>query len=81
MCIGIVLGAMIAGSLAGKISPKRSIPLPTLVSAIIGGLIMGYGGKARVWLQHRRLLQRRRLRQPKWLGLDPVCNSWELGRD
>ena len=45
MCIGIVLGAMMAASLAGKITPKRSIPLPALASAIVGGIIMGYGAR------------------------------------
>ena len=45
MCIGIVLGAMMAASLAGKIAPKRSIPLPALASAIVGGIIMGYGAR------------------------------------
>lgn len=41
--LGILLGAFVAAALAGKLRPKLSIPLPSLLAAIIGGLIMGYG--------------------------------------
>lgn len=43
--LGILLGAFVAAALAGKLRPKLSIPLPSLLAAIIGGLIMGYGAR------------------------------------
>jgi uncharacterized membrane protein YedE/YeeE len=43
--IGIVLGAAIAASLAGKVRPNPRIPLRPLAAAVIGGLMLGYGAR------------------------------------
>ena len=45
MNIGIMFGAFIAASLAGKFAPKTRIPLPSLLAAVIGGLLLGYGAR------------------------------------
>ncbi|MFQ5619624.1 MAG: YeeE/YedE family protein [Rhodospirillales bacterium] len=45
MNIGIMLGALVAASLAGKVAPKSRIPLPSLVAAVVGGLLLGYGAR------------------------------------
>ncbi len=43
--IGILIGAAIAGSLAGKVHPSWRIPLKPLMAAVLGGLMMGYGAR------------------------------------
>jgi len=43
--MGIILGAGIAASLAGKFRPVLKLSPGSLVSAIIGGLILGYGAR------------------------------------
>ncbi|RVO46577.1 YeeE/YedE family protein [Sinorhizobium meliloti] len=45
MNFGIVLGAAAAASLAGKFAPKAKIPLGSMLAAVIGGLLMGYGAR------------------------------------
>ena len=45
MNIGIILGAFMAASLAGKIAPKTHIPMRSLLAAVIGGLLLGYGAR------------------------------------
>ena len=45
MNIGIVLGALAAASLAGKVAPGWRIPPKPLAAAVIGGLMMGYGAR------------------------------------
>lgn len=45
MDFGLVLGAAIAASLAGKFAPKAKLPLGSLLAAIVGGLLMGYGAR------------------------------------
>ncbi|HEX5515219.1 MAG TPA: YeeE/YedE family protein [Gammaproteobacteria bacterium] len=45
MNIGIVLGALAAASLAGKFAPVWRIPLRSLVAAVLGGLLLGYGSR------------------------------------
>ncbi|MBL4719906.1 MAG: YeeE/YedE family protein, partial [Alphaproteobacteria bacterium] len=45
MNIGIVLGAMTAAGLAGKFRPGFRIPLMSLLAAVLGGLMMGYGAR------------------------------------
>ncbi|HKU00917.1 MAG TPA: YeeE/YedE family protein [Paraburkholderia sp.] len=45
MDIGIVLGAMAAASLAGRYAPVWRIPMRSLVAAVIGGLLLGYGAR------------------------------------
>ncbi len=45
MDIGIVLGALAAASLAGKFAPVWRIPLRSLLAAVVGGLLLGYGSR------------------------------------
>src|SRR5690606_29457542 len=45
MSLGIVLGALATASLAGKFSPVWQIPLRSLVAAVLGGILMGYGSR------------------------------------
>jgi hypothetical protein len=45
MDFGIVLGAMTAAGLAGKFAPVWRIPGRSLVAAVLGGLMMGYGAR------------------------------------
>lgn len=45
MDFGLVLGAALAASIAGKFAPKAKLPLGSLLAAIIGGLMMGYGAR------------------------------------
>lgn len=45
MDIGIVLGALLAASLAGKFAPVWNMPLRSVVAAIVGGLLLGYGAR------------------------------------
>ena len=45
MDFGLVLGAALAASIAGKFAPKASLPLGSLLAAVIGGLLMGYGAR------------------------------------
>lgn len=45
MNIGIMVGALVAASLAGKVAPKSRIPLPSLAAAVVGGLLLGYGAR------------------------------------
>jgi uncharacterized membrane protein YedE/YeeE len=42
---GIMLGALIAAGLAGRFAPTLTIPPRSLLAAIIGGLLMGYGAR------------------------------------
>lgn len=45
MNIGIMFGAFMAASMAGKMAPKTRIPLPSVLAAVIGGLLLGYGAR------------------------------------
>jgi uncharacterized membrane protein YedE/YeeE len=45
MNFGIVLGAAAAASLAGKFAPKAKIPFGSMLAAVVGGLLMGYGAR------------------------------------
>lgn len=45
MDIGIVIGAMIAASLAGRYAPVWRLPLRSLIAAVVGGLLLGYGAR------------------------------------
>lgn len=45
MDFGLVLGAAVAAAVAGKFAPKAKLPLGSLLAAIIGGLMMGYGAR------------------------------------
>lgn len=45
MNMGIVCGAFAAAALAGRVKPSLRIPAPAVASAIIGGLMLGYGAR------------------------------------
>ncbi|WP_350025363.1 YeeE/YedE family protein [Pseudomonas fulva] len=45
MDLGIVLGALLAAGLAGRFAPSLKVPLPSLIAAVIGGLLLGYGSR------------------------------------
>lgn len=45
MNFGIMLGALLAASLAGKFAPNFNIPKRSLIAAVIGGLLLGYGAR------------------------------------
>lgn len=45
MNFGIILGAFLAAGLAGAFRPVWRLPLPALLSAAIGGLLLGYGAR------------------------------------
>lgn len=45
MNFGIMLGALLAASLAGKFAPNFNIPKRSILAAIIGGLMLGYGAR------------------------------------
>lgn len=43
--IGILFGALIAASLAGRFRPGFRMPLRSLLAAMLGGLMLGYGAR------------------------------------
>ena len=45
MDIGIMLGAALAAGLAGRFAPSLKIPTRSLIAAVIGGLLLGYGSR------------------------------------
>jgi uncharacterized membrane protein YedE/YeeE len=45
MNFGVILGAALAASLAGKFAPKVKVPLMSFAAAAIGGVLMGYGAR------------------------------------
>lgn len=45
MNFGILIGAALAAGLAGKMAPARRIPLRSVLAAVIGGVLMGYGAR------------------------------------
>jgi uncharacterized protein len=45
MDFGIIFGALLASGLAGKFSPGWKVPPRSLVAAVIGGLLLGYGAR------------------------------------
>ncbi len=45
MNFGLVLGALLAASLAGRFAPSLRIPFRPLMAAIIGGILLGYGAR------------------------------------
>ena len=45
MNVGIIIGAMAAATLAGRFAPTLRIPLGSIMAAIIGGLMLGYGAR------------------------------------
>jgi hypothetical protein len=45
MDIGILLGALLAAGLAGWFAPLWRVPLKSLLAAVLGGLMLGYGAR------------------------------------
>lgn len=45
MDLGIVLGALAAAILAGRFRPSLPLPTRSLLAAVIGGLMLGYGAR------------------------------------
>jgi uncharacterized membrane protein YedE/YeeE len=45
MNFGIVLGALLASLLAGRFAPVWRVPTRSLVAAVLGGLLLGYGAR------------------------------------
>jgi hypothetical protein len=45
MDAGIMLGALLAAALAGRFSPSLRVPPLSLLAAVLGGLLMGYGAR------------------------------------
>lgn len=45
MDFGIILGALLAAMLAGRFAPAWKISGPSLVAAVAGGLLLGYGAR------------------------------------
>ena len=45
MNVGIILGALLAALLAQRFAPVWRIPARSLVAAVIGGLLLGYGAR------------------------------------
>jgi uncharacterized membrane protein YedE/YeeE len=45
MNVGIVLGALTAAGLAGRFAPTWRIPIGSLMAAVVGGLMLGYGAR------------------------------------
>ena len=43
MNLGIMLGALAAAGLARQFAPSFKLPLRSLLAAVIGGLLLGYG--------------------------------------
>lgn len=45
MNFGIIAGAMLAAALAGKYAPESKIHTKRIITAILGGLLLGYGAR------------------------------------
>lgn len=45
MNFGIIVGAWMAASLAGRFAPGWRVPLGSLAAAVVGGLLLGYGAR------------------------------------
>jgi uncharacterized protein len=45
MDFGIILGALLAALLAGRFAPVWQIPARSLVAAVVGGVLLGYGAR------------------------------------
>jgi uncharacterized protein len=42
---GIILGALLAAALAGRFAPNLRVPPLSLLAAVLGGMLMGYGAR------------------------------------
>ncbi|MFD2181377.1 YeeE/YedE family protein [Rhodoplanes azumiensis] len=43
MDVGLIVGALLAAGLAGRFAPTLRVPLPHVLAAIVGGLLLGFG--------------------------------------
>ncbi|MFL9826849.1 YeeE/YedE family protein [Rhodoplanes sp. SY1] len=43
MDVGLIVGALLAAGLAGRFAPTLRVPLPHLLAAVVGGLLLGFG--------------------------------------
>ncbi len=64
MDIGLMLGALVAASAAGKFAPVWKVPARSLAGAVIGGLLLGVRRAHGLRMQYRRLFQRHPIWQP-----------------
>jgi hypothetical protein len=67
MDAGNVRGAMAAAALAGCQAPVWHVPMRSLVAAVVGGLMPGYGARLACGCKVGRVFQAGRVRQPAWL--------------
>jgi uncharacterized membrane protein YedE/YeeE len=44
--VGIMIGALIAAMMAGRFAPAWQVPARSLVAAVVGGVLLGYGARA-----------------------------------
>jgi hypothetical protein len=61
MDFGIIFGALLASGLAGKFHPGWKVPPRSLVAAVVGGLLLGYGARLAYGCNIGALFQRYRL--------------------
>ena len=45
MNVGLILGALLGAALAGRFAPRRRLGIGAVASAVIGGLLLGYGAR------------------------------------
>jgi uncharacterized protein len=45
MDFGIILGALLAAGIAGRFAPVWRVPPKSIVAAVLGGLMLGYGAR------------------------------------
>ena len=45
MNVGLILGALLGAALAGRFAPRRRLTAGHVASAVIGGLLLGYGAR------------------------------------
>ena len=45
MNVGLILGALLGAALAGRFAPRRRLTAGQVASAIVGGLLLGYGAR------------------------------------
>ena len=45
MDFGIILGAVLAAALSGKFAPQEKLPVRSVLAAVLGGMLLGYGAR------------------------------------
>ena len=69
MNVGLIFGALLGAALAGRFAPRRRLTAGQVASAVIGGLLLGYGARLAFGCNIGAPLQRYRLRQRARLAL------------